>query len=196
MATTILVLAEKGGVGKTTIYDEICFSLERTQTPYACYDLDGQGGATHPTTTDHDADVAVIDTPGVVTGDWPRLIGMADLVVIPLRPSGRDLASFDRTLSTVHAKARPDTKVLVVLNGFNRYQMATQMLEHLRRLQTGFYDALVTLPQSEAIGKAATYGRSVASVGPRTPGAQGMARLMDVVRDLAGLPAEHDDSHS
>lgn len=191
MPKTILVLAEKGGVGKTTVYDEVCWSLDRTETPYACYDLDGQGGACHPTAKAAGAEVAVIDTPGVVTDDWPDLIRMADLVVVPTRASGRDLSSFGRTLSTVQADRRPEAKVLVALNGHNRYRMASQMVEHLQGMPEASFDALATLSQSEAVAQASVYQRSAVELSPRSPGARDVARLVDVVRRLVGLPEEH-----
>lgn len=34
---TVLVISQKGGVGKSTLANEIAFSLDRTQTPYSFF---------------------------------------------------------------------------------------------------------------------------------------------------------------
>lgn len=190
MPKTILMLAEKGGVGKTTLYDELCWSLERTHTPYASYDLDQQGGTAHPTHADKAVRAVVVDTPGNVRDDWPSLIAVADLVCVPTRPTGRDLPSFRRTLDAVHANARPGTKILVVVNACNRFRMATQALDALSRMPKGSYDRVETLSQSEAIAQAATWGKSVFDVNRRSAGARDMARVIAAARELAGLPKE------
>lgn len=47
MAKTILLVNQKGGVGKTTLADEIAWGLERRGREVGFGNLDPQGGACH-----------------------------------------------------------------------------------------------------------------------------------------------------
>lgn len=77
---TILMLNQKGGVGKTTIADELSFALERRGKTVAFVTTDPQGGSVHEVCDDPDfaeeCDFQVVDTAGVLVGgvnDWvPR----------------------------------------------------------------------------------------------------------------------------
>lgn len=65
MATNILLVNQKGGVGKTTFADEIAWGLERRGHKVGFGNLDPQGGANHEKNLLDDEDaVNVIDTPG------------------------------------------------------------------------------------------------------------------------------------
>ena len=48
---TILMLNQKGGVGKTTIADELAFALERRGRTVAFVTTDPQGGSVHRSAT-------------------------------------------------------------------------------------------------------------------------------------------------
>lgn len=76
---TILMLNQKGGVGKTTIADELSFALERRGKTVAFVTTDPQGGSVHEVCDDPDfaeeCDFQVVDTAGVLVGgvnDWCR----------------------------------------------------------------------------------------------------------------------------
>ena len=43
----ILFINEKGGVGKTTLVDEMCFEAEAKGIPYSLHNLDPQGTLLH-----------------------------------------------------------------------------------------------------------------------------------------------------
>ena len=51
---TILMLNQKGGVGKTTIADELSFALERRGKTVAFVTTDPQGGSVHEVCNDPD----------------------------------------------------------------------------------------------------------------------------------------------
>lgn len=51
---TILMLNQKGGVGKTTIADELSFALERRGKTVAFVTTDPQGGSVHEVCDDPD----------------------------------------------------------------------------------------------------------------------------------------------
>ena len=67
---TILMLNQKGGVGKTTIADELSFALERRGKTVAFVTTDPQGGSVHEVCDDPDfaeeCDFQVVDTAGVL----------------------------------------------------------------------------------------------------------------------------------
>ena len=84
---TILMLNQKGGVGKTTIADELSFALERRGKTVAFVTTDPQGGSVHEVCDDPDfaeeCDFQVVDTAGVLVGgvnDWCRA---ANLILVP-----------------------------------------------------------------------------------------------------------------
>lgn len=62
----ILIVNQKGGIGKSMVSDEIAFHFERLGVPTAFLDLDSQGGTVHKMDRNPNAAVAVIDTPGAL----------------------------------------------------------------------------------------------------------------------------------
>ena len=63
---TILFLNQKGGVGKTTLADELAFALERRGSTVAFVSTDPQGGSVHEVCDDPDyaesCDYQIVDT--------------------------------------------------------------------------------------------------------------------------------------
>ena len=118
---TILIAAQKGGTGKTTLARNL--SVAATQDGYhvLCLDLDPQGSlrgwwesrdAETPSMLDRDPrpdmlratldaaqkrfDLCIIDTPPAATEWLAEALASADLVLIPVRPSpGRSAGSGD-----------------------------------------------------------------------------------------------------
>lgn len=109
----VLALSQKGGVGKTTIADNLAFMLEADGNAVTFYDLDPQGGALHDTTETPEAAFAVIDTPGAITEDTQDMIADADLIVIPTRASALDMPPLERTRGGAGCAGGP---------GYDRYQ--------------------------------------------------------------------------
>lgn len=52
-----MIDSSKGGVGKSTIADEMAFSLDRSGIPFNFYDLDGKSGTLHATSEVEGAEV-------------------------------------------------------------------------------------------------------------------------------------------
>ncbi|MEI6985720.1 MAG: ParA family protein [Rhodospirillaceae bacterium] len=129
-----LVLAsQKGGVGKTTLALHIAVAAEEAGAgPVVMVDVDPQGSlayawnlrkAERPAmarttvsqleSTLHDLEavgfkLVVIDTPPAITGTISSVLALADLVVVPTRPSPIDLASVGATLDLLEgAGQRP-----------------------------------------------------------------------------------------
>ncbi|MGI4852255.1 MAG: AAA family ATPase [Janthinobacterium lividum] len=134
----VLVLASaKGGASKTTLaYCMAVAAAHETGLRAVLIDMDPQGSLTgwwrsrealQPamaacTVADLDAKVAalgaegydllVIDTPPQVTASIGAVVALADLVVIPVRPSPIDLASVGRTVEIARKHEKPIAFVL------------------------------------------------------------------------------------
>jgi chromosome partitioning protein len=135
----VVIAARKGGSGKTTIAGHLAVQAERAgQGPAALIDIDPQGslsawwnGRAAPTpvfaqtTSERLAgDVArlrelgietlIIDTPPALSEAISEVVELADLVVIPTRPSPHDLRSIGATAELVEHLGKP---LIFVLNG-------------------------------------------------------------------------------
>ncbi len=129
----IVVLASrKGGSGKTTLAGHLAVQAEMSGAgPVALIDSDPQGSladwwnlraaaAPHfvqasldelPQALErlraHGMALLVVDTPSALTTRVGNLIGLADLVVIPTRPSPHDLRSIGATVKLVEHLGKP-----------------------------------------------------------------------------------------
>jgi chromosome partitioning protein len=135
----VVIAARKGGSGKTTLVGHLAVQSERAgQGPAALIDIDPQGslsawwnGRAAPTpvfaqTTSEGlaGDVArlralgiktlFIDTPPALSETISEVVKLADLVVIPTRPSPHDLRSIGATAELVEHLGKP---LVFVLNG-------------------------------------------------------------------------------
>ena len=134
----VAVLAQKGGVGKTTVALGLAVEGERRGLPAVVLDLDPQGSAakwgdtreeSSPVVTAAQASrlqkvllaaaqggagVVVIDTAPFATDAALAAAKEADLVVVPCRPSAFDLAAI---AATVDIAALARKQAVVVLNG-------------------------------------------------------------------------------
>lgn len=133
---TVAVLARKGGSGKSTIAIHVGVLAQASGLRVIFFDLDPQRSlsawwksraAETPGLIETDAkrlpdmlaaavgsyDLAVIDTPPAVTFETAVVAKMADLVLIPLRPSILDIYAVESTAVVVKAT---ETPALLVLN--------------------------------------------------------------------------------
>ena len=134
---TVAVLARKGGVGKTTCAIHMGTLASASGHRVIFFDLDPQRSLTAwyrsreqetPALVETDAQqlpdllkaaraggysLAVIDTPPAVSFDTARIAAMADLVLIPVRPSILDVYAVASTADVVRSTKTPS---LVVLN--------------------------------------------------------------------------------
>ena len=136
---TIVVASQKGGVGKTTLVGHLGVMAElKGAGPVALIDTDPQGSlaswwneraAEAPLFAQVEIDrladhlkaleaagvkLTIIDTPPSVTALIEKVLAVADLVVIPTRPSPHDLRAVG---STVELVERADKKMVFVING-------------------------------------------------------------------------------
>ena len=124
---TIAVVCEKGGTGKSVIANELYESYVRQSLRTSLYSLDGQYQDASGARKAEDAEVAVVDTPGVLTDNLKDIVTGADVVVIPVRPTPNDIEPFTRTVSIVSKNTK--APVVIVVNGCNRFRMCASFME-------------------------------------------------------------------
>ena len=129
---TVVLASQKGGAGKTTLAAHLAVAIEQAgDGPTVLIDTDPQGSlsawwnsraAETPTLApstiaelpvrlkaldDAGFAYAVIDTPPAITDSIRAVLAMADLVLIPARPSPHDLRAVGSTVDLAHDAARP-----------------------------------------------------------------------------------------
>ena len=135
----ILVLAsQKGGTGKTTLSGHLAVEAQNAGVgPVALIDTDPQGSLSHwwnarkapeplfvkvrqfelgealEHLTRSGVRLAVIDTPPAITESISYVVGHADLVILPTRPSPHDLRAVGPTVDIADRQGKP---VLFVIN--------------------------------------------------------------------------------
>jgi chromosome partitioning protein len=128
---TIVVTSQKGGSGKTTLAAHLSVEAERSgDTPVWIIDTDKQGtlslwherraeetpqradvpftrlGAGLQTLADRGATYCFIDTAPTISDQNGALVNLADLVLIPVRPSPADLWAVSETVAQVKAAGK------------------------------------------------------------------------------------------
>lgn len=185
----ILVCGQKGGTGKSTISDELAFSFERSGIPVAFLDLDVQGGTIHKTNRDPSAEVAVIDTPGALQPELPDWLAEADVIIVPMRTTSRDIPPLWRMRRAIEAAGKEE-RVLYVLNGWTRFKASSDFLLWFQGA-CGEDVSVYRLPQSELFVQVSAAGRSVVGYSrKRTPAAEAVLELCNAVRQMVGFPPE------
>jgi chromosome partitioning protein len=135
----IAVASQKGGSGKTTLAGHLAVAADRAGAgPVALVDSDPQGSLSEwwnarnaetplfarTTTADLAMDIErmrdlgiqllVVDTPPAIEATITEVIRLADLVVIPARPSPHDLRAAGATVDLVEKLNKP---LIFVING-------------------------------------------------------------------------------
>jgi len=128
----LVIASRKGGSGKTTLAGHLAVEAERCgQGPVAVMDIDPQGSLSdwwnarkaetpifvNTTLGTLTSDIeqlrkngfrlVVIDTPPAITGAIRDVVDVADLVLIPTRPSPHDLRSAAKTVALVEDMGKP-----------------------------------------------------------------------------------------
>ena len=187
---TVMVVSQKGGVGKSTIAEEIAYSLDRTSTPYNYYDLDGQGGSVHGTVERDDAVVQIVDTPAGLDDATLASLPEADFVVVACKPTPRDVAPLERTLSIVEDAGLP--YLVVVTHSDPRHRLTREFMEDYIVDRVGAGN-VVTLPLSQMYPQADMAERSVVEYARRHTAAASTLAMVDTVRARVGLPPERPE---
>ncbi len=200
----VLVFAsQKGGSGKTTLSGHVAVEAERQGAgPVALIDTDPQGSlakwwnvretpapafmqCTFPNLL-HDIERArsegyrlvVIDTPPAVTRAIAEVVAMADLVVLPTRPSPHDLRAVGATVDIVESRNKP---MVFVLNAANpRARITGEAAVALSQHGTV---APVTLHHRTDYAASMIDGRTVMEVNPKCKSSLEISALWDYLSD-------------
>ena len=116
---TIVLVNQKGGVGKTTFADEIAWGLERRGREVGFINLDPQGGASHEQkTVEGEKAVTVVDTPGYLNDKLGGCVEGADIAIVPVEPSQRGLRAMKRTIQLITG-VNPELEIGLIVNRYS-----------------------------------------------------------------------------
>ena len=192
----ITLLSQKGGTGKTTLAVHLATEAMRSEHLTAVIDLDPQGSATawadrrghepevisaqavrlpHLLATAKANRVArvFIDTGPAADQIAARAAAVADLIVVPCRPSIFDLDAIEASLAIAHAAQK---RAVVVLNGVAPYgTLAAEAAQLI--VARNAHLAPVTIGNRTAFVRAITSGHVAAELAPRSKAADELAEL-------------------
>ncbi len=199
---TIALLARKGGAGKTTCAIHMGVLAQEAGLKVLFFDLDPQRSlstwwhsreADTPGLIETDArqlsarlrlaetngyDLAVLDTPPAVTFDTAKIAGIADLVLIPLRPSVLDIYAVASTADVVRATKAAGLLVLNACPAPRSTQEAATTVEARKALAgAGVPLASTSLAQRMDYTRALNGGEAVTEFAPASKAAQEMHEL-------------------
>ena len=198
---TIAILSQKGGSGKTTLAAHLAVEAERTGAGLvAVVDTNPQGSLAawwnsrealtplfatveiarlpdHLQTLERrQVQLVVIDTPPALTDMITAAIAVADLVLIPARPSPHDLRAVGVIVAMAEAAGIP---FCFVVNGAT--PRTTIALEAVRALAPHGQVAPVTLHQRIDFAASMVDGRTVGELNPRSRSADEVTSLWQYV---------------
>ena len=193
----IAVASQKGGSGETTLAGHIAVQAELAGAgPVAVIDTDPQASladwwkerveatpvfmrTTASTLADdiqrlreHDIQLVVIDTPPAVVDAIGQVVRVADLVVVPTRPSPHDLRAVGASVDLIEAQNKP---LVFVVNGATPRARVTSEIA-IALSQHGTVSPAV-IHQWVAFASSMTYGRTVMEVSGQALASEEIAKL-------------------
>lgn len=139
---TIAILSQKGGAGKTTLAIHLAVAAHQTGSPVLIFDIDEQASAykwfkrrqvaaATPVTpyvktlqavaleealqVKHGAELVLIDTPPSTNPGTLTAAELADLVLIPLKPTMLDLEAIPNTIRLAHLAGKEPLVILTMV---------------------------------------------------------------------------------
>jgi chromosome partitioning protein len=205
---TLVILAQKGGSGKTTVAVHMAVCAARRGLKTAIIDIDPQRSAynwneSRPEQRKLDAaiaeisqldsllqqasaggvDLAIVDTAPHSTGDAAIAAKLADFILIPCRPARFDLDAAASTLAI--AKAANAPAAVIINAAATRGRLAEEAHAALTRQGAKVIEAI--LHQRVAYSHAVIDGRSVHEYEPEGAAAAEIDQLYDHVTRLFGV---------
>ena len=182
MATNILLVNQKGGVGKTTFADEIAWGLERRGHKVGFGNLDPQGGANHEKNLLDDEDaVNVIDTQGFLSDETATYAKNADIAIIPVQPGTLGLKPMKRTIKVI-TEANPDLSFAIIVNNFAANQTVDR--QFLELLEADDLPVLGTVPTAAAFKQGAALGKPVYEIAKSGKAALAIENILDEIEEV------------
>src|SRR5579885_3457923 len=197
----IAVTSQKGGSGKTTLAGHLAVAADRAGAgKVALVDTDPQGSlsewwnarkaetpifartVTARLGTDIERmrsfgiDLLIVDTPTAIEATIAEVIRLADLVIIPARPSPHDLRAVGATVELVERLAKP---LVFVLNGATPRARITN--EAVMALSQHGTLAPVILHQRTGFAASMIDGRTVGEIKGEARSAEEIASLWDYI---------------
>lgn len=181
---TILVTNQKGGVGKSTISDELAYALERDSIPFNFYCLDKQGDSIHDGIENEDAIVQIIDTPGRLKKDTKEYIEHADFIIIPTTMGRRDGSTLE-TMIEILKQSNRLKDVLVVFNRWTPFQNSKDFIEWFENNWPEIDTCI--LNQTSLIDNADARGVSIVKYRSSNIAAKQIMEIYSIVKHKLGL---------
>jgi chromosome partitioning protein len=208
----IAILNEKGGVGKTTLATNLARAFQAEHSSVLLVDSDPQGSlrdwlAAAGETTDYPPMIAM-DKPAmikdlkhvssqydvVIVDGCPKSIGMiaatvtvADVVLIPVQPSGFDLWAANSVVDLVKQRQEvtegKPRAAFVVTRQITNTRLAAESRIALQELGVPILNAYTS--QRIAYAQASSNGRTVIDTEPTGPAANEVRALVQDIKELA-----------
>jgi len=203
----IAVCSQKGGSGKTTVAAHLAVQAGLAgHGPAVLIDTDPQGSlaewwrartddvpalatvkledlaANLQELQSYGTEIVVIDTPPALTASIEEVIALADLVIIPARPSPHDLRAVGATVEMVRRAGKP---FVFVLNG--AAQRANITVQAVAALSEHGRVSPVILYQRTEYAASMIDGRTVIEAAPSGKSAQEIAALWKFVHAQVGV---------
>lgn len=183
---TILIINQKGGVGKTTIADELAFALSLMGYSVAFTNLDPQGGTVHePMTPTGNEDFQIVDTPGALNQDFIKWCSNADLLLFPALPSERDKQPLKRCFTLLKQAKIPFNKTGVVVNRYDPRRAVDN--DFMNFLKDNEFPLWGTMPTATAFSKSAEKNTSVFELSPKSKASQSIKAIAKRVVRESGI---------
>ena len=203
---TVVITSQKGGSGKTTVTAHLAVAVERAgHGPVVVIDTDPQQTLAtwwkvreaevpklapvilHELPEKLEAleqmgfSYCFIDTPPALTEQNRKVLKLADLVLIPARPSPNDLWSLGATLDLVKQAGTPFVFILTQAKGNARITVQTiaALSEHGQVFQSVMHDRV-------NYAASMTDGRTTLEISPRGPAAAETTALWGHIRNHLG----------
>jgi chromosome partitioning protein len=205
----IAVCSQKGGSGKTTIAGHLAVQVGLSgHGPAVLIDTDPQGSLAEwwrvrkddapalakvrleelednlDELRSYGTSFAIIDTPPALTGSIEQVMSVADLIVIPARPSPHDLRAVGATVAMARRAGKP---FMFVLNG--AAQRANITVQAVAALSEHGRVSPVILYQRTEYAASMIDGRTVIEAAPSGKSAQEIADLWSFVYAQIGMRA-------
>ena len=199
---TIVIAAQKGGAGKTTLARNLAVAASLTKARVLCLDLDPQGSlrawwnsreAEVPAMLDRDPlpkdlaatlkaldaqfDFCFVDTPPAAPVWLSEALAAADLVLIPVRPSPDDLRAVGATIAAAERAKVPFAFALSQTPRARITEEAARVLAQHGRV------APVNIAQRVSYAETGATGQGVAEAGDDKAAAE-IAALWDYVKGI------------